>query len=653
MKSPSSALIWELWWRNRWGLALLGVLLLVGAMANVLVDRLNAGVGRLQAEFRERTQGSLSLSELQPPIEGELAASQATIRIGGTQYTRPIAPGDQLHWTGDLAGDMSPHITVAWSDVALVEREPLPLNITVAVSDGGKRTLYFGPSMECAQRAAGAWFRAQICRNAGMTYSVAAAGFSLLIVFAMFSATESHPKLGFTGIPPRRFALPVPTWMLLCGPLLLGMLITVALSVAWFGFVLPGLAYGTPLPVVYFASLSASGLAVFQALVWGLASFPKTRAISVTFSMLVLLILAPLPFSDHGARAERWQTLNALFVPVFAGVWVCAVTAAWFSVNLERRGRWTGWTRPLLPAVIRSWIEARPPSFASAWQAQFWAEWRRNGRAALLVWTFLVPVLLSADLLFRERQLFWTSEEASEGLLPLAFTLGIGWLVVTGLNLARDPASGRLPLSSFTAVRPVSAGTLFQAKLALGAVLWLGAIPILAAFYYVFASAGGYLGGALSEVRNVWKVLLPISLHVFVGILPFCLWGRMPGFPWSLLPMLLVYGLLVNGLRWFSGHSHYQELLFVSLVLLVIAKLIAAAWSFSTAIHRGLSSIQFALGYTAAWLAATGVLLWIVYGALDQSDSFAALKLIPGAVLIVPLARVAFSPLALESNRHR
>jgi hypothetical protein len=652
MKSPSSALIWELWWRNRWGIALLGALLLVGILANVLVASLDARVGRLQAEFRERMQGSLSLGELQPPLEGELAANQATINIGGRQYTRSIAPGDQLHWTGDLAGDMSPLITVAWNDVALVESEPLPLNVTVTVSGGGKRTLYFGPSMVCAERAAAAWFSAQFWRNAGLSWSIASVGFSLLIVFAMFSSTEPHPKLGFTGIPPRRFALPVATWMLVCWPVVLGMLVTVALSVAWFGFVLPRLDYDTAMPVVYLAALSAAGLAVFQALIWGLASFPKVRTMSVTFFVLGLLVLALLPFADHGAMAQRWRTLEPLLLVVFAGIWACAVAAAWFSVSLERRGRWTGWNRPLLPAVVQPWLEARPPSFRSPWEAQFWAEWRRNGRAALLVWTFLVLAVLSADLLFRERH-FWTPEEASEGLLSLGVVLGMGWLIVTGLNLARDPASRRLPLSSFTAVRPVTAGTLFQAKLALGGVLWLGAILILAAFFYVFASVGGYLGNDLSEVRNIGKVLLPISLHVFVGVLPFCLWGRSPGFPWSLLPMLLVYGLLVNGLRWFSGHSNYQEFLFVLLVLLVIAKLIAASWSFSTAIHRGLSSIGFALGYTAVWLAATGVLLWMAYGALDQSDFPAALKLIPGAVLIVPLVRVAFSPLALELNRHR
>ncbi|MHC1763488.1 MAG: hypothetical protein AB9869_04160 [Verrucomicrobiia bacterium] len=647
MKSPSSALIWELWWRNRWGIALLGAFLLAGALANIWVARLDARGGRLQAEFRERTRGSMSLGELQQRLEGELVPTHATIRIGPRQYTRPIAPGDQLHWTGNLAGDMSPVITVTWNEVALAEREPLFHNITVLLSDGGKRTLSFGPSMACAERAAAAWFRAQSWRNAGLSWSIASVAFSLLIVFAMFSSTEPHPKLGFTGIPPRRFALPVATWILVCWPVVLGMLVTAVLTVAWFGFVLPGLAYDKAMPVVYLASLIAAGLAVFQAMIWGLASFPKTRTMSVTFFVLGLVAMALLPFSDHGAIAQRWRTLEPFLLIAFAGIWACAVAAAWFSVNLERRGHWSGWSRPLLPAIVRTWLEARPPSFGSAWEAQFWAEWRTNGRAALLVWTFLVLALLSADFLFREHHL------SSEGLLPLGFVLGMGWLIVTGLNLARDPATRRLPLSSFTAVRPVTAGTLLQAKLVLGGVLWLGAILILAAFFYVFASVGGYLGNALSEVRDIWKLLLPISLHVFVGILPFTLWGRIPGFPWSLLPMLLVYGLLVNGMQWFPRSSQYQEILFVLLVLLVAAKLIAASWSFSTAIHRGLSSIQFALGYTAVWLAATGALLWMAYGALDQSDFPTALKLIPGAVLIIPLARVAFSPLALELNRQR
>jgi hypothetical protein len=67
-----------------------------------------------------------------------------------------------------------------------------------------------------------------------------------------------------------------------------------------------------------------------------------------------------------------------------------------------------------------------------------------------------------------------------------------------------------------------------------------------------------------------------------------------------------------------------------------------------------LVSPRFVAGCTGFWLLGTGVLAVVAWRyAYSVSWEVGSPSLIPGALLVVPLARIAVSPLALALNRHR
>jgi hypothetical protein len=289
-------------------------------------------------------------------------------------------------------------------------------------------------------------------------------------------------------------------------------------------------------------------------------------------------------------------------------------------------------------------VQPRPIAFFSPLQAQFWLEWRRNGRVALAVWVVLVWVVLGLDIVFRFYQNQWSRNDV---LLPLGVAAAV-WVGITGLNIARDGASKKLALSPFSAVRPVKTGMLLLAKLMAGAVLWVAAAAILAASYFLCEAATGGLED-LADFSGMAIIALAISLHVLVGILPLCVSGRLPGFPWSLLPLLVAYGGILNALVWFVAHPQYEEILFGALVGLLILKMGVAFWAFRRAITQKLSSPRFVFCYGVVWIVAAGFLTSRAFDAIDRGP----LLLVPAAALALPLARIGLAQLALEVNRHR
>jgi len=195
--------------------------------------------------------------------------------------------------------------------------------------------------------------------------------------------------------------------------------------------------------------------------------------------------------------------------------------------------------------------------------------------------------------------------------------------------------------------------------------LWLSAILILGFSLLVADAASGALNpGSRWQTREAqeWTtgclILLAVSLQVYIGILPLCLSGKIPGFPWSLLPMLLLIGGIVNGWLWFARHQWPQDLLCSLLSAMVVLKLIVAFWGFRRAIACRLVSRVFVSAYVALWLIATGVLLFMARdflvafrGNIPSNEIITAYVL--AALLAVPLARIALSPEALALNRHR
>jgi hypothetical protein len=281
--------------------------------------------------------------------------------------------------------------------------------------------------------------------------------------------------------------------------------------------------------------------------------------------------------------------------------------------------------------------------------AQIWLEWRRNGRAALAAWVVVFAVGVSSH--------HWVEAVLPHSLWQnlVALVLPVSWLFwigIAGLNSARDANSGKASLCSFSALRPASTGLLLQAKLIASLATWLAGVGLFAGMQLCWAAQGGALHVSVDEEM----LLFVISGNVLIGLLPLCVSGRLPGFPWSFIGLLAAGGIVGSAVVWWQDHPEWWNRLLPAVMLLLILKLAITALGFWRAIRTRIISSGFVFGAAAFWLLAVALLVKWRYVAGSPSDLGSARGLAPallGTALTVPLARVALSPLALAMNRHR
>ena len=635
------------------------LLLAICAALSLRVRYLKSEAARIEASFQNLSVGSLPATQVLAMSPTGVVAQTTQIKLGTKViYEGLLSAGDVLSWKGFLGND-GPGMRLSLNSTNLYDSlsgGPVALDslLVLSVAGGKQRTVLLSGTADYSEQVGLATATAESWRQSVLAWSAVLMGFSFLVVFGIFGCAEPHTARGFTGIPPRRFTLPVQTGSLVVCPVLLGCLTIVVLYFGWSRLVLPPLLpAAVKVPDLYFAALLPAGLVVFQALVWGLPSFPKTRICLITALILGLIPLAALPFVTHTEEATAWSVIQPKLPAVFAAVWLGAVAAAWFGVRQERRGGWGGAKDGGALAVLNR--ELRPPlEFGSALHAQLWIEWRRNARLALGLWTLMVVIVLVADVCRvadPERFEIFANSAVSLGVLAAPF-----WVLLTGLNLARDASSKRLALSSFTATRPLQTGALLSAKLLAGGVIWTLGLAILALGFLASVAARGSLEEFphVPEVVTGVAIMVAVSLHFFAGILPLCLTGKIPGFPWSLLPLLIFYGLIGNAVSWFGHHEQFYGVAFGLVLCLLVVKLAVAYWGFRRAIGLRFVSLAFVAGYVVLWVIGAGVLVALAWIAVERTGwNREMVVLIPAAALAVPLARIALSPLALAMNRHR
>ncbi len=773
MKSPSLALVWELWQKNRWGFALLGVLLGIGAALSYQVGRLKAEEERLWAGLPLTIQGGLGgrnvlrvRTAVRSPLEempqrygirpGPGRTSVAVPRpepvVGPPQkvrfqlgsvtiYDGLIRPQDVLAWSSvagkegvvrftlngsnlyegplnrepsraspraseeirrrygpisspsnqastlniprmDIGSPSEPGLAEATNadaastpsvedgDVTrsgaatvrpagwLLEVPPgEPQNaLTWVRGDGGRGSVALVMEREAPWELSELASRRSTWCEAAIGWTIALLGMSFLVLCAIFGGAEPHAARGFSGLPPRRFALPVRTVELVFWPMGLGVMGVWLLYATWAWLVFPPLvAENVSVPHGSAAMLLAAGLISFQALVWGLPSFPKLRTTLITLLVLGLAgsVLAVFANIKTGSP-DNWVRLQRV-VPIALGLLTGAAgVAAWFGVRLERRGYWASWrgwgAGDFSPLVLPGQFEG----FGAGLRAQLWLEWRRNARLPLWFWTGGAVVLVGLAMVV---PFGMPMSMVMDGILNAVWILVPVWLAIAGLNLARDGGTRQLALSPFSASRPVPTESFLLAKLWTGGLLWLCAVGV-AALAVVILRAAWFLQSWPDVLSTL--IVLAMSLHLFTGIFPLCLSGRIPGFPWSLAPLILVYGVALNVFFWCDRHPEAGSILFGLLVALVIVKLLLGCWGFRRSLGLRLVSSRFVAAYAGFWLLGTGLLAVVAFrnagGGLGEDHApgeVGALLLVPAVLLMVPLARIAVSPLALARNRHR
>ena len=461
-----------------------------------------------------------------------------------------------------------------------------------------------------------------------------------VVTFAIFSYAESGVQVSF---PTRTFTLPVRTQLLVNGPILLGVMGITLVHLAWaFLFLLP---LDVRYPLGSFTIYWAAALLTFQALLWCLANYPKSFVVALILAMALFVRLAVVLFENHDAV----RAIDCLLI-ILPVAYLCAR----LGIRQQRRGQWQ------IPAKAQLLMEAatgklflRKRPFATATQAQFWMEWRRNAVAPLIslgIGLVIVCAVIHLAALDEVGAIASARFYNVCGLLTL-------WASISGVLLARDASSKSLALSSFLATHPVTSGDLAFAKIKLAGRFTLAGWLIYAiALYFWFNFFGPHpelpiprLDDALVPAMGL--VALALSWHL-VGALPLWLTGRIESAAWAGLLLLGGYIAFGNVLQFLDKHVGLLVALPWLFTFGLIAKILIAAWAFREANRRGLLSTRATVKYFAFWLVGTMCFVTIA-AAICQGTVFPQPLVTLGAALLLPLARVGLAPLALAWGRHR
>ena len=280
--------------------------------------------------------------------------------------------------------------------------------------------------------------------------------------------------------------------------------------------------------------------------------------------------------------------------------------------------------------------------------------------ALTLPWV-LVPALLPGQ-----------DEIIRRGLLALVLALPALYAVVAGTSLGKMSDRPAPSLSPFLATRPVGSAVLVAAKLKVAALSALAAWALLAAalpaallradvradvaewwaalrhFFPPGKAAAGVALTALLLPALTWKGLVG-NLHV-----------TLTGRPWvsrteSSAGLVLLFGGAGAGYWAYlhpEAHAALGRLAWWAAPAAIALKLFVAGWAVRALYRRRLVPPRALAGWLAAWLLAAlalfAALAWLLPPGLVDAAGCAF-----AAVLLVPLARLALAPLALEWNRHR
>lgn len=496
---------------------------------------------------------------------------------------------------------------------------------------------------------------------------------------SVFLPTEADVAAAESGYPPFMRLLPVRTAELVFWPMAYGAL---GIGLGWL-FIARFLLMPLGLPpdsIPLQISMLAATLAYFQALSWSPMGVPYLRV-----ALALLFVPALLMIGIGGAeRGIPIRTLTAGYLAILPLSYGAAVWGVTRARRGEGRLRIFVRSRPL-PREDRSVRrEARP--FVSPLQAQLWLEWHRNGWnlplavgaacAFFTVFVFLpadtapLPGWLPGGLRFIE-----TRETVRFAAAALLLPLFFGRVMGCGLRKS-DTRRKDLTLNPFLAIRPVSTVDLVAVKLRMAAGSALLSWGILLLFEGVWLSAlparaggrEGMLLGLLIAHRppgGEWAALALLGLLVFwtwrnqISNLAVDFTGR----AWivqatPVATMFLATFILIQALNFLQSRSLIGTLEALEglppwLAAAVFVKLALAGWALYGLRRHGLLDERSLTRLAGAWaLAAAGLvalMAWLFPDGWASSSDLLTL----GAILFLPLARLAAAPLALEWNRHR
>jgi len=474
---------------------------------------------------------------------------------------------------------------------------------------------------------------------------------TLLYVVWIFTFTNLNPREPFS-FPKRFFTLPVST-SFLASRLIAGG--TAAVLLVYLGWTW----------LVHFPHINVfdgfnDGLAwiallvLSQAIVWSLDAFPFSRVLLLIGVVFLLFIHPDFQwYRSLGAHQTAVQLLLILIGSVLA----------FTGLGKIRHGSWQRWFWEWRFPLSSARTELREPkAFRSAAQAQFWFEWRRNGRKVFycVVVLAIIPVLAMIPEL-------WLHPGAGSG--DATFVLCVYLLAVPLFIHFCQAVSYERTIPQFTASRPLNNGEIIVAQwkvMALSTLLsWIATLLLVGVVLLVGDLSA--INAALCSRPEYQPFIRPLIPVILLGLI-ICTWTCGLDRVWVGVTMgswihrfygTIIWTVIGFGCAWLFAITHpntpFRETFFRILPgllgFLVVLKFFLALWAFRAAFKRQLIARLTLIRYLGIWASLAVVVLAPVIIICHQTSGMTPLYL--GIILMLPLARIGFAPLALNRGRHR
>lgn len=459
--------------------------------------------------------------------------------------------------------------------------------------------------------------------------------------------------------PARMFSLPVKTSALVAWPMLYGTLTVGALVFA--ASVLARWPWGLDVPLFGPALFAAAFLAWTQALMWMPYGLPAARPIVTVLWLIV--------FDAVFLLAVHFKISEPVMLAILAPQIPLAYLVTRYAVGRARRGDIPDWRpRFMRTAPVAGTAPLSITGFTSPARAQFWFEWRRQGRT--------LPALVGILLPF-ELALFWIARDAPGLLLELLLLALITPPLIASfaaatVSKANPDARDSRAMSPFIATRPLSSADLIAAKLKMAiwstlatwllvivavplALMWSGTWPMVEHR----ASRLAEIVGMPRTVVFALLVLAALMVATWKQLVQSMYIG-LTGREWlhrsTMLAALAFIVFIGPVVQWVVDSKSAQAMLWHALpaifAVLVALKMLAASGVAVRLTRSGLlrdrTLVRGAVCWVVVVFALYGVLAWLVSGPLVPQFFLVLL-----AIVAVPLARLSAAPLALAWNRHR
>ena len=492
----------------------------------------------------------------------------------------------------------------------------------------------------------------------------------LLICFSNFEVDAGRVQIGFPG---RLLFKPVSTARLALVPMVFGGAVIVAIFALWGQLVLRQHLVGfTAADLLWTSTVLLSFFWWIQALAWSLPSFKGRTLILFILGLAHFLVWHPLPILT--GSSSGWQK------PLLAAFLVGAGPVAWAGLKLMRQGAWEGrspitmpWQRPS-SGRVRVWQKA----FGSAFRAQLWLEWRRQGwrlpvisgaMAFLVIGVAAIPILMFHEAgQGDDREMVALLSMFIPPLLILPLVLSV--LLAPALATSdRFRLTGELP--GYISFRPMTNGGFVLAKLvmalATSALTWL--LSVAALLFLALLGKGALLSkaglvtpyGTVAFMTGCAPVLLLLVLwtwkNLVAGIgagLTGRTWLAVASVLWRSAFLEALFAVLIAARTNASFREAVLHGLTTCLILGLVTKIAFSVAAFAWGVRRKAITAS-----AVGWIIGT----WLVCGVfmaafashvcivLNKPDLWIRVAL--GGFLALPLTDLAVAPLSLAWNRHR